>query len=107
MAEGTETRMSGSTDATRPMHAYEIATIDGDVLFYAAQTQDDALAAYDDDWSEPLQSIKQIPDDELDMRTLVVMDENEEPTEETATFREYINDEMCGECTAFQIGEGR
>jgi len=86
------------------MHAYRITDTEGDVFYYAARNESDAIEAHNRDWSPEASTAELIPDDQLDTLTLVVQDENELPTDETMTFREFMDDNA-DEQEAYQIGD--
>lgn len=86
------------------MNAYCITNADDETLYYAANSSEDAITAHDRDWSPKAVSCAIIPDDQLDTMNLAMTDEEEVPTDETMTFREFMADNA-HETSAYQIGD--
>lgn len=86
--------------------AFKITDGEGNVCWYAAKSEEDARRAHNEDWSPDAALVEEIHEDQLDVQIIEMTDENEEPTGEKVTLRQYIIDELIffehGE--AFQLG---
>ena len=84
------------------MNVYKITAEDGEELYYAAESEERARREHDSDWSPVAVNVEAVPDADLDLLTVVFMDEDEAPTDEVQTFRQYMAEH--GNETAYQIG---
>ena len=65
--------------------------------YYAARSREEAVAAYRDDTGQEPMEVVELSDGDLDTLKVGLEDEDELPTDETATFRQYLEEETGGE----------